>query len=285
MLPAALPVHAAQRGVTDDRGTTLVLDSPAARIVSLSPHLTELAYAAGAGDKLVAVARYSDYPPAARSLPQVGDASLVDRERVLALEPDLVLAWKSGNSPADVASLERLGLHVHVSEAARLDDVPRLLRAIGELAGTAQTAERRAAEFEREIGRLRERYAARPPLRVFYQIWDRPLLTVNGKHIISDVLSLCGGVNVFARAALLTPSVSLEALLAAHPDVIVGGSSASSPEELAAQWRMQPVAALGRLPVIAVPPDLIQRQTPRLAEGAALICRRLEEARHGAVTR
>lgn len=255
------------------------MSGPAARIVTLSPHLTELAYAAGAGDKLVAVARYSDYPPAARALPQIGDASLVDLERVAALGPDLVLAWKSGNSPADIASLERLGLRVHVSEAARLGDVTRVLRAIGELAGTMQAAERQVAQFEREIGELRERYAGRPPLRVFYQIWDRPLLTVNGRHIISDVLSLCGGVNVFARAALLTPSVSVEALVAAHPEVVVGGSSSSSPGELAAQWHALPVAALTRLPVVAVPPDLIQRQTPRIAEGAALICRRLEEVR------
>ncbi|HEY9446761.1 MAG TPA: helical backbone metal receptor, partial [Burkholderiales bacterium] len=208
-----------------------------------------------------------------------GDAAQVDLERVLALEPDLVLAWKSGNAPADIASLERLGLRVYVSDAARFGDVARVLRTIGRLAGTAQTAEQRAARFEQEIDRLRGRYAGRAPLRVFYQIWDRPLITVNGGHIISDVLALCGGVNVFAHAALLTPSVSLEALVAVRPDVVVGGSYASSSDELVAQWRGLPVDALRRLPVIAVPPDLIQRQTPRIALGAALICRQLENLR------
>jgi iron complex transport system substrate-binding protein len=268
--------------VADDRGATLVLEAPAARIVTLSPHLTELVYAAGAGTHLVAVPRYSDHPEAAQALPQIGDATRVDLERVLALRPDLVLAWKSGNSAADIARLEQLGLRLHVSDAARLADVARVVRAIGRLAGTEAAAERQAANFESEIAALRARHAGSAPLRVFYQIWDRPLLTVNGAHIISDVLALCGGENVFAGAALLTPAVSLEALIAARPDFVLGGSSALTPAEFAAQWRSHRVSAIARLPVRYVPPDLIQRGTPRIAQGAAVICERLEEHRRSA---
>lgn len=265
--------------VIDDRGAALTLDRPAGRIVTMSPHLTELVYAAGAGARLIAVPQYSDYPEAAKSLPQIGDATRVDLERVLALRPDLILAWKSGNSVADIARLEALGLRIYVSDAARLADVARVVRTIGRLAGTGEAAEREAAAFEARIGSLRARYAGAAPLRVFYQIWDRPLLTINGEHIISDVLTLCGAVNVFAHADLLTPSVSLEALLAARPDAVLGGSSALAPAEFAAQWRSYHVSAVAHIPVRYVPPDLIQRPTPRIAQGAAVICAELEDVR------
>lgn len=267
--------------IPDDRGRTVRLDAPAQRIVTLSPHLTELVFAAGAGSRLVGVPLFSDYPDAARAVPNIGDSTRVDTERVLSLRPDLVLAWKSGNAAADVARLERLGLIVYVSEAERLHDVARALRAVGRLAGTAAAAEREAAAFERDIARLKAHHADRAELRVFYPIWHRPLLTVSGRHVISDVLAVCGGVNVFHDAALLTPSISLEALLAARPQVVLGGSSAVTPDDFVAQWRRQPVSDLKQLPVKYVSPDLMQRATPRLAQGVAAVCAALDEVRAG----
>jgi iron complex transport system substrate-binding protein len=178
--------------VADDRGRTVTLARPAQRVVTLAPSLAELAFAAGAGGRLVGVARFSDSPPAARGIARIGDAVRVDFERIVALKPDLILAWKSGNSAADVARLEGLGFPAHVSEPGRLADIPRLLRAIGSLAGTGAAADRAARDFEREIGELRKRYAKTPRVRVFYQIWHKPLLTVNGAHLISDVIALCG---------------------------------------------------------------------------------------------
>ncbi len=255
------------------------LAAPATRIVSLAPHLTEIAFAAGAGGKLIGVARYSDFPAAAQRLPQIGDGARVDLERILALKPDLVLAWKSGNQAGDITRLEELGFRVFVTEPRRLPDVPRLTRLIGALAGTMETAERMAGAFEREIEALRAHYGARPAVRVFYEIWHQPLLTVNGKHMISDVISLCGGVNVFADAPLLTPSVSLESVLAARPDVILGGSSAVHPTEFVAQWRRYSVERLKGLPVFYIASDEIQRQTPRIAQGAKAICEHLESVR------
>ena len=195
------------------------------------------------------------------------------------IKPDLVLAWQSGNPRSDIERLERLGFRVFVTEPKRLSDVARLLRTIGALAGTERAAERAAAEFERELGALRGRYAAREPVRVFYEIWHRPLLTVNRAHLISDVIALCGGVNVFANAATLTPSVSLEAVFAARPQIVLGGSSAIRPDELAATWRDAPLASLREIPVRYVPADLIQRQTPRIAQGARMICEHIDEFR------
>ena len=211
----------------DDRGRTLVLPLPARRIVSLAPSITELVYAAGAGDQLVGVASYSDYPPMARGVAQIGDASRVDVERVLSLRPDLVIGWRSGNHAADIARLERFGFPVFVAEPATLAAIPQLLRAIGVLAGTAATARVAASGFERGIEALRKRYGARGDVRVFYEIWHEPLMTVNGAHMISDVIRLCGGSNVFAELAPLTPVVALEGVLAARPEVVLGGGSAT----------------------------------------------------------
>jgi iron complex transport system substrate-binding protein len=265
--------------LNDDRGSSIERKAPAVRIIALSPHLAEIAYAAGAGAQLIAVVRYSDYPPAAQKLPRVGDASRIDIERVLALKPDLVLGWRSGNPASDIERLQKLGFRVVVSEPRRLSDVAQSVRTIGALAGTEAAAKRAADAFDGELAALRARYSARVPVRVFYEIWHRPLLTVNGAHIISDVLTLCGGVNVFAGETLLTPAVSLEAVLAATPDVVLGGSSAASPDALAAAWKRAPVARLRELPVRFVPPDLIQRQTPRIAEGARAVCEHLETVR------
>jgi iron complex transport system substrate-binding protein len=265
--------------VTDDRGKTLTLARPAQRMVALAPSLAELAFAAGAGGRLVGVARYSDFPAAARALPEIGDAARVDFERIAGLKPDLVLAWKSGNAPADVGRLENLGYPAFVSEPARLADIARVLRSIGALAGTSAGAGRAAALFEREIAALRARYATARGVRVFYQIWHRPLLTVNGAHLISDVIALCGGQNVFADVAQLTPNVSLEAVIAAQPEVILGGGSAGGEQGFVVEWRETAVEPLRRLPARYINPDHIQRQTPRIVEGAKAVCAALEQVR------
>ncbi len=274
---AATPTQAIQ--VTDDRGSVVELKTPPVRIIALSPHLVEMVYAAGAGSQLAAVVRYSDYPAIATRLPQVGDASRVDVERVIALKPDLILGWQSGNPAGDLARLERLGFPVFITEPRRLSDIPRLVRALGALAGTGRAADTAAADFESELGALRARYSTRPPIRVFYEIWHRPLLTVSGAHLISDVIALCGGRNVFSDAPVLTPSVSLEAVLAARPDVVLGGSSATLRGELESEWRHARVGALRTIPVRYIPPDLIQRQTPRIALGARAVCGQLESLR------
>lgn len=274
------PVCSAQPvSVTDDRGKAVKLARPAQRIVTLAPSLAELAFAAGAGGRLVGVARYSDTPLEAGAIPQVGDAVRVDFERIAALRPDLILAWRSGNSAADVERLEQLGYPAYVSEQRRLADIPRQLRAIGALAGTTPAAEQAAADFERKVNALRKRYASARKIRVFYEIWRKPLMTVSGAHLISDVLALCGGDNVFADVSQLTPAVTLEALMAAKPEAILGGSRPGGDDAYAREWRAQALEPVRGLPVFYVDPDFMQRPTPRILDGAAAVCAALETVR------
>jgi len=179
-----MPMAQANVSVTDDTGREVRLAQPAQRIVSLAPHITELLFSAGAGGRIVGVVEYSDYPPAAKKLPRVGAYNAVDMERILALRPDLVIAWASGNPPALIEQLRSLGLTVFLSEPRSLEDVASNLERFGQLAGTQTTAQAAADEFRRRLQALRVRYSDRKPVSVFYQIWHRPLMTVNGEHLI-----------------------------------------------------------------------------------------------------
>ncbi len=263
--------------IQDDRGKRLRITTPAKRLIAIAPHLTEIAFAAGVGDRLVAVSAYSDFPPEAKRLPQVGDGARVDIERILTLRPDWVLAWKSGNQAGDIAKLERLGIRVWVSEAARLADIARLLRDVAVLAGDPAAGEQAASVFEGELNRLRARTRQQQPQRVFYEIWHQPLLTVNGAHMISDVITLCGGMNVFADVPVLTPAVSLEAVLAARPQIVLGGGSAEGSVAFRTRWANMPLSALRTVPAHYIAPDTIQRQSPRVIDGVRAMCRHLED--------
>jgi iron complex transport system substrate-binding protein len=276
---AAFAAGAQPVSVTDDAGRAVTLPRPAQRIVAIAPALAEMAVAAGAGGRLVGVARYSVLPPGTRDLPEVGDAVRVDLERIVLLKPDLVLAWQSGNRTGDYERLDRLGYPVFVAESRRLDDIGRSLRAIGDLAGTQAEAGRAAAEFERGVRQLRERYAKATRVRVFYAIWARPFMTVSGAHIISDVVTSCGGENVFADVSQLTPTVSLEAIIAARPEAILGGGSAGGERAFVGEWRDAAPQPLRDVPAFYIDPDAIQRQTPRILEGASAICAALEQVR------
>ena len=270
----------AQVSVRDDYGHEIRLDQPASRIVSLAPHLTELLYAAGAGSRLVGAVEFSDFPAAARALPQVGSDARIDLEAVLALRPDLVVAWPNAGSLRAVERLAQLGLPVFRSEPRELDDVARTLQRLGRLAGSQAQAEGAAAAFRARAAALEKRYAAQRKVRVFYQIWDRPLLTVNGDHIISKVIALCGGENVFAGLPLLVPEVDREAVLRANPEAIVASGSNDAQPQWLEMWRQFPgLAAAARGQLYAIPADLIQRQTPRILDGAERLCGRLEAVR------
>ena len=200
----ALPV------MTFDARSAATAERP--RIVSLAPHLTELVYAAGGGDTLVGTVEFSDFPEAARALPRVGDAWRVDLERLLALHPDVVLTWTSGTPPDIVARLDTLHLHRVDIPTFRLADVPVALRTLGELTGTPAIARAAADSFSTQIAALRDQYAHATPVTVFIQLDDQPLFTVNSRHIISEIVELCGGRNIFAALPQLAPSISVEAV-------------------------------------------------------------------------
>ncbi|HEX9206722.1 MAG TPA: cobalamin-binding protein [Steroidobacteraceae bacterium] len=251
---------------------------PAPRILSLAPNLTEIAYAAGAGDLLVGTVDYSDYPAAARQVPRVGDAWRVDTERVLALRPDVVLAWATGTPAATVERLRRLGLDVVEVQTQRLADIPAALRQVGRLAGTERTANRAAADFDARVAGARARYAQRTPVSVFIQIDDDPVYTVNGRHVISEIVELCGGRNVFAGLPQLAPAIGAEAVLAVDPQLIL--STDDTIKDPLAQWQRWPrLRAVAAGTVYSLPSDLVTRASPRLADGVEVTCAAIERAR------
>jgi iron complex transport system substrate-binding protein len=266
--------------LVDATGVRVTLAAPAQRIVSLAPHITELLYASGAGGQVVGATDYSDYPAAARDLPRVGGYSNIDMETVLGLRPDLVVAWKSGNSAAQVNRLRALGVAVYVSEPQRLDDIPTDIERLGLLAGREDSARTAAREFRQHHAQLARRYSKRPPVTVFYEIWNPPLMTINGKQIISDVLRLCGGVNVFADLPVLAPTVDVEAVVQKNPEAIFMGdmqNSDAQPDNHWQRWTTLRAVRAGNL--FRIPADLMQRHTPRILQGAEMLCADLEQAR------
>ncbi len=265
-----VPAQAAAIRLVDDAGQTLEFTRPPQRIISLTPHLTELLFAVGAGPQLVGVDSASDYPEAARTLPRIGDYSRINFERILALKPDLVVVWAGGNRAADIHGLKKMGLPVLHTQATRLDDVARLLRLVGQASGHAAAGEAAARDVSARLAALQVRGTQKPPVSVFYQVWDRPLMTVGGTHWISDALALCGARNVFADLRAASPVVSREAVLRRAPALIVGGSDAP---DLRRPWqRFAGLPAVKNDAFVRVNADLLHRPTPRLIEGVAELC-------------
>lgn len=266
--------------VTDDTDRELCLPRPAERIVALSPGATELLFAAGAGERVVAAVSFSNYPSAAEDLPRVGTYDRIDLEAVLALEPDLVVGWQSGNPGEQLARLEELGLPVYYLELRAFEDVATTLERLGRLAGTGKTARRAAKDFRRSVSAIRDRYADSAPVGLFYQIWVDPLMTVNNDHLISEAIELCGGDNVFGDLPNLVPRISKEAVLAADPEVIVAGGMGESDTSWLDGWRkFGGLTAVQRDNLFFVPPSTLQRPTPRLLQGTEMLCEHLETAR------
>jgi iron complex transport system substrate-binding protein len=252
--------------------------APSQRIVSLAPHLTELAFTAGAGDRIVATVEYSNHPDAARSLPRIGDAFRVDLERLVALRPDVVLVWETGTPAPTIERIRALQLRVVPFQTQRLADVATVLREIGRLAGTSAVAERAAADYEQHIRQLRDTYRDRAPLRVFIEVDDRPLYTVNGRQIISEIVELCGGRNVFADLNELAPAIGIEAVIAANPQAII--STDDTVPDAAAEWaRWRHIDAVRTGNVYTLRSDDIARATTRLTVAAEAVCRTLDTAR------
>lgn len=284
LLAAALglftePARAGVQAI-DDAGHTVTLAAPARRIVSLAPHLTELLFAAGAGAQVVGVDAWSDHPAAARSIARIGDSAQLDLERIVALKPDLIVVWHHGNSVRQLQRLATLGIPTYASEARKLADISSTLVRLGRLAGTDAAASVRAVRLDAEVAALRTRYAGRRAVRVFYQIWHRPLLTINGQHLINEALALCGATNVFAGLAPLTPQVSEEAVVQADPEAIVTGKvEPNGPDPLDTWRRLAGLRATRLGNLLVVDPDTLHRQSDRIVQGATELCVKLDAAR------
>ena len=277
---AVLPAAGADLLITDDSGREIRLKAAARRIVTLAPHATEILYAAGAGERLVGTVEFSDYPPAAKKVPRVGSYERLDLEAISALKPDLVIAWETGNPAGQVAKLKALGLTVYASQPNRMEDIAAQLERFGQLAGSEAAAGVAARQFRQRLENLRHGNAQKPPVRVFYQIWTAPLITVGGPQIISDAIRLCGGENVFGHLSQMSPTVSVEAVLEANPEAIVATGMGDARPEWLSDWnKWARMTAVKRGNLFHINPDILQRHTPRILDGAEQLCADLDIAR------
>lgn len=276
----ALSIPANAITVQDFAGREVTLSQPAQRIVALAPHIVENLYSAGAGDRLVGVVSYSNYPAQAVGIPRVGSANAFSLEQIVALQPDLVVMWGSGNGMHTLTQLVALDIPVYVSELRRLSDVPDSIRRLGQLTGTMAVSEPEALRIEGELSAMQRRYNGLKQLGVFYQIWDEPLQTVNGEHLISEVIALCGGRNIFSDATFLAPRISIESVLLRDPDAIVASGMGEARPEWLDQWRSYPsLSAVHNGALFFINPDHVQRPTARVLLGAGRLCQQLDTLR------
>jgi iron complex transport system substrate-binding protein len=270
----------AQAAVTvrDDDGNVITLQKPAMRIIAMAPHVTELLYAAGGGDKIVGAVTYSDFPEAAKSLPRIGSNRQIDIERVIAMKPDLIVAWMHGSSERQIETLRQLGVPIFHSEPQKLDGIADTLIKLGQLMGTENVAQPAAADIRQQFATLAKKYSNRPPVTMFYQVWDKPLYTLNGASIVSDAIRLCGGVNIFSDLKVTAPIVSTEAVLQADPEAIFG--TAEKDYGGVTLWKQYAtMKAVRNDNLFTLNGELLNRAGPRMVAGTAGLCEKLELAR------
>jgi iron complex transport system substrate-binding protein len=280
ILFAALAACQARAAVTvkDDDGNLITLQKPAQRVISLAPHVTEMLFAAGGGSHVVGVVAYSDFPEDAKKIPQIGSNREVDLERIMALKPDLIVVWRHGSSERQIEMVRKLGVPMFHSEPQSLEAIADSVAKLGQLMGTENAAGPAAAELRRQLAGLRSRYANRPTVRAFYQVWDKPLYTLNGKHIVSDALRLCGGENIFARLAVTAPVVSVEGVLQENPEAIF--ATAEKNYGGVSMWKPYgTLLAVRNDNLFTIDGNLLNRAGPRMIAGAATLCEKLELAR------
>jgi iron complex transport system substrate-binding protein len=277
---AGLPQARAAIAVTDDTGARVALPATPRRIVSLAPGATEMLFAAGAGDRVVATVLGSDEPAAAKAVPRIGDANALVWERLIALKPDVVVVWKDLANRLIIDSLQKLELPVYYVSASSLDDIARSVRGLGVLAGTQAIAEPAAADLERRILRLAARKAPPEPLRVFYMIWDVPLYTIGGRHIISDAIARCGGRNLFADIDFPAPTVEFESVVKRNPEVILMSTTPITARDWRERWaRFPAIRAVAAGQVLTFSDPRLDRMGPTAIDAVEGLCVQLDAAR------
>lgn len=279
LLLAWAPIVPAEVRLPQPDGSELILPEPARRIITLAPHLAEGVFAAGAGGQLVATVEYSEYPPAAADIPHIGDAFRLDIERILALRPDLVIAWGSGNPRPAVEQLRELGLAVWSVEIREPGGIPAFIEAVGRATGHQAEAAGEAARLRLQLDEIEQRYAAAEPVRYFYQVDAKPLFTINGQHLISRGLALCGGSNIFADEPGLAFQVARESVIVANPEAMLAPRLPGATDPLSA-WRDWPgLAAVQEDALFLLSADEISRATPRFLNSLGTACKLLQELR------
>ena len=265
--------------VIDGDGYTVTLNQPAERIIPLSPHTTELVYAIGAGSQIVATTRYSDYPKAAGNLPTVGDVQQLDIEKIISHHPDLIVLWPSGSASRQVDELMKTGIPIYRTHPRKLADIPVDMEKLGQLTGHPEDGSESARQWRDSLEKLRLQYSASQKIKVFYQVYDRPLYTIGGTQIIDEAMTVCGGQNIFHDIQALAPILSVETVLARNPDAIISTGGRSSENGLGL-WRRFPMLNATRTQSLYfLESDLISRPGPRMVQGIKLLCEKVEDAR------
>lgn len=274
--------------IRDDVGHSVDLPRPATRVITLAPSLTEMLYEVGGGSKIVGTVEYSNFPLVAKDVERIGSNQKLDLERIAALKPDLVLIWYHGNALREVERIGALGIPMFYLEPHTIADIPGALERIGQLIGNDKLAAEAAQRFRNRHAALRAQYSNRPPINVFYQISSKPLMTINNQQIISDVIQLCGGRNVFGKEPMLVPQLSTESVVAIDPDVILaahigsseGGAVRDPNGGNVKSWSaFTGMKAVRTGQIWLIPGDQISRHGPRILDAAQAVCTALDAAR------
>ncbi|EZP25475.1 cobalamin-binding protein [Pseudomonas sp. RIT288] len=238
------------------------------RVVSLAPSLSEIVVELDSADLLVGVLDAGERPAALKNVPSVGRYGQLDMERLLSLKPDLLLLWPGSVGPAQRDQLKRLNIPTYVAEPHNLEQLSAQIETIAAQLGRPERGTKLAADLRQKLAELRQRYRRNTPLKVFYQVWDKPLYTVGGGQIISDALEVCGAHNVFADLSLPAPQVSIEAVLQRDPQVILAGEQA----QLDA-WKDWPqVAAVKQGKLLLVTDKGLERPSGQMIDATAKLC-------------
>lgn len=279
LLTAAIgaPVFADTISVTDDLDNTITLDAPAQRIVTLIPHATELLFEVGAGDQIVGASEYSNYPKAAQDIPRVGDVYSLNLEKILSLQPDLILVWESSNIAGPLQTLSDLDIPLYYTDPQSFDAIQKTLRDFGQLTGNAESADAAAVAFAGGMADLAADYAEKSAIRTFYQVWHDPIVTLSDRNFLGDVFATCGGRNIFADEDIIAPQVGLESVVSANPEVIIAGASDGTGLQI---WEdLSEISAVANGHLYTVDPDYTSRPTSSLLQGAEEICAAIDRAR------
>lgn len=266
--------------VIDDDGIQHTFNQPVQRIVSLMPHATELLFEVGAGDKVVGAVQYSDYPEEAKNIPRVGGYSALNIEAIVALQPDILIAWPEGNRNRELDRLKALGLPILVSDPREFSDIENALSVYGKITGNDLQAQKARLAFQKKLSFLRDNYSQQEKVSVFYQVWNAPLMTQNGNTFISRAIEVCGGINIFADLPMTNPQVSIESILVQDPQVIVASGMGQARPEWLDDWRQYTaLQAVKKNQLFHILPELFQRPTSRFLMGTEQLCEAMQKAR------
>ena len=265
--------------VMDGDGYPVVLKQPAQRIITLSPHTTELVYAIGAGNQIIATTRFSDYPVEAQNLPTVGDVQQLDVEKIISHHPDLIVLWPSGSASRQVDELVKTGIPIYRTHPRKLADIPMDMEKLGQLTGHKKEGEENARQWRNQLEQIRHQYSANKKIKVFYQVYDQPLYTIGGTQIIDEAIIVCGGENIFNDIRALAPILSVETVLARNPDAIISTGGMGGENGLGLWKRFPMLNATKTDSLYFLESDLISRPGPRMVQGIQLLCKNIEDAR------